>query len=181
MGRAARGESVGKLGRKHAEQEDRGGNPRGHCGALQKVSAEKLVVADTLTADERSERMSRVRGRGNLSTELRMIALMRAAGITGWRRGASLPGKPDFIFRAAKVAVFVDGCFWHGCPHYGRTPKTRVAFWAAKLARNAQRDRTVSRALRASGWTVLRVWECAIMRQRSGRTVGRIARALASA
>ncbi len=123
-------------------------------------------------------RMSRVRGRGNLSTELRIIALMRAAGITGWRREAPLPGKPDFIFRPQKVAVFVDGCFWHRCPRHARVPKTRVAFWSAKLARNAQRDRAVTRALHASGWTVLRVWECALARGRAGRTMARITRAL---
>jgi DNA mismatch endonuclease (patch repair protein) len=99
--------------------------------------------------------------------------------ITGWWRGAPLPGKPDFVFRAQKVAVFVDGCFWHGCPRHGRTPKTRVAFWTAKLVGNAQRDRAVSRALRAAGWTVLRVWECALSRQRSGHTVARIVRTLA--
>ena len=134
---------------------------------------------DTLTAAERSARMSRIRGAKNKSTELRLIALLRVAGITGWRRGALLPGKPDLIFRAAKLAVFVDGCFWHGCPRHGRTPKTRVAFWTAKLARNAQRDRDVTRALRAAGWTVFRIWECALARSRAGRTVARIVRFLA--
>lgn len=107
-----------------------------------------------------------------------MIALMRAAGITGWRRRAPLPGKPDFIFRGEKVAMFVDGCFWHGCPRHKRIPKTRLAFWTAKLARNAQRDRAVTCVLRASGWTVLRIWECALARSRAGRTAARIARAL---
>lgn len=135
-------------------------------------------MADTLTPAERSEHMARVRGRGNLSTELRMIALMRAAGITGWRRAAPLPGKPDFVFRVEKVAVFVDGCFWHGCPRHRRTPKSRVHFWTLKLARNAQRDRAVTRALRASGWMVLRIWECALARSRAGRTLARIRRAL---
>ena len=134
---------------------------------------------DTLTAAERSERMSRVRARGNRATELRLITLLREHRITGWRRGAPLLGKPDFIFRAQKVAVFVDGCFWHGCPRHGRTPKTRVAFWTAKLARNAQRDRAVSRALRASGWAVLRIWECALARSCAGRTVARIVRTVA--
>lgn len=133
---------------------------------------------DTVSRAKRSAIMAAVRGRGNLSTELRMIVLMRAAGISGWRRSAPLPGRPDFVFRAAKLAVFVDGCFWHGCPHHGRTPKTRVAFWTAKLARNAQRDGAVTRALRAAGWTVLRIWECALARPRAGRTMARIARAL---
>lgn len=133
---------------------------------------------DTLTSIERSERMSRVRGRGNQSTELRIIALMRAAGITGWRRGSPLPGKPDFVFRTEKVAIFVDGCFWHGCPRHGRTPKSRSDFWLNKLAQNVRRDRAVTLALRASGWMVLRIWECALARSRAGRTMARIARAL---
>lgn len=108
-------------------------------------------MADTLTSEERSERMSRVRSRGNRATELRLIRLMREHRIIGWRRGLVLPGKPDFTFRAAKVVLFVDGCFWHGCPRHARTPKTRVAFWKAKLARNAQRDREVTRVLRTKG------------------------------
>ena len=133
---------------------------------------------DTVSRVKRSAIMSAVRGRGNLSTELQLASLLREHRITGWRRGAPLPGKPDFIFRAAKVAVFVDGCFWHGCPRHGRTPKTRIAFWTAKLARNAQRDRAVSRALRASGWSVLRIWECALARSHAGRTMARVVRAL---
>lgn len=135
-------------------------------------------MADTLTAAERSERMSRIRSRGNSATELRLITLLREHRIVGWRRGSPLPGKPDFVFRAAKLAVFVDGCFWHGCPRHGRTPKTRIAFWTAKLARNAQRDRIVTRTLRESGWLVLRIWECALARSRAKRTAGRIAHAL---
>ena len=95
--------------------------------------------------------MSLIRSRGNRATELRLIALMRAHGITGWRRNTPVFGKPDFVFRRERVAVFVDGCFWHGCPRHATKPATRAAWWAAKLARNAQRDRAVTRALRASG------------------------------
>ena len=135
-------------------------------------------MADVFTRQKRSEVMSLIRSRGNRDTELRLLALLREHRITGWRRGAPLLGKPDFIFRAQKVAVFVDGCFWHGCPRHGRTPKTRIAFWSAKLTRNAQRDRAVTRELRASGWMVLRIWECALSRARAGRTVQRIERAL---
>ncbi len=136
-------------------------------------------MADVFTPAKRSAVMALIRSRGNRATELRLIALMREQGITGWRRGAPLPGKPDFIFRAEKVAVFVDGCFWHGCPRHATKPVMRAAWWAAKLARNAQRDRAVSRALRASGWTVLRIWECALVRSRARRTMARFARSLA--
>ena len=137
-------------------------------------------MTDTLTGIERSELMSRVRSSGNRATELRLATLMRKHRIHGWRRGALLPGKPDFVFRAEKVALFVDGCFWHGCPRHGRTPKTRVAFWTKKLARNAQRDRAVTRTLSASGWTVLRIWECALDGSHAPRTLARITRALST-
>ena len=70
-----------------------------------------------------------------------------------------LPGRPDLFFVRAKVAVFVDGCFWHGCPEHGTQPKTRPEFWAAKIARNRERDGQVDAALAAMGWHVVRVWE----------------------
>ena len=135
-------------------------------------------MADVFTPAKRSAVMALIRSRGNRATELRLIALMREHGITGWRRHAPVFGKPDFVFRRERVAVFVDGCFWHGCPRHATKPAIRAEWWAAKLGRNAQRDRAVTRALRASGWIVLRVWECALARSRAGRTMARIARAL---
>ena len=137
-------------------------------------------MPDVFTAAKRSAVMARIRGSGNKDTELRMIALFREHGITGWRRNARLFGKPDFVFRRERVAVFVDGCFWHGCPKpkHAPLPKNRAEWWAAKLSRNKTRDRCVTRTLRVKGWTVLRVWECALARFRAGRTVARIARAL---
>lgn len=133
---------------------------------------------DTVSRVKRSAIMAMVRGQGNFSTELRMILLMRAAGITGWRRRAPLLGKPDFVFRAKRIAVFVDGCFWHGCPRHGRTPKTRVTFWTTKLARNVQRDREVRRTLRKDGWRVLRVWEHELTRKNLAQLLRRIRTAL---
>lgn len=122
--------------------------------------------------------MGLIRSRGNKDTELRMIALMRERGITGWRRGAKVFGRPDFVFRRERAAVFVDGCFWHGCPRHGTMPANNRAFWEAKLGRNAARDREVTRTLRAAGWRVLRVWECALTRSRCARTAGRLLRVL---
>ena len=122
--------------------------------------------------------MSRVRSWGNRSTELQLASHMHTHHITGWRRGVPLPGKPDFAFLREKIVVFVDGCFWHKCPRHGRTPKSRVAFWKAKLARNLERDREVSRSLRAGRWTVLRIWECALTQHQADRTLMRIVRAL---
>ena len=104
--------------------------------------------------------MSRIRGRGNRDTELRLAMLLRGAAITGWRRHLPLPGKPDFAFVAQKLALFVDGCFWHGCPRCYQAPRQNAAFWREKIARNRTRDRHVTRMLRSAGWAVLRVWEC---------------------
>lgn len=67
--------------------------------------------------------------------------------------------KADIVFRRQKVAVFVDGCFWHGCPEHGTSPKTNASYWIAKIARNIERDRLNDTALSEAGWTVVRVWE----------------------
>jgi DNA mismatch endonuclease (patch repair protein) len=119
-------------------------------------------MPDVFTPDQRSALMSRIRGSGNRDTELRMIKLFRAHGITGWRRKQKLFGKPDFVFRRERVAVFVDGCFWHGCPKpkHAPSPKNRADWWAEKLGRNRLRDQEVTERLLESGWHVVRVWEC---------------------
>ena len=133
---------------------------------------------DTVSRAKRSAIMSAIRGRGNRSTEFNLVSFLREHLITGWRRGVSLPGKPDFVFRAAKVAMFVDGCFWHGCPRHARIPKSRVAFWKDKLARNVQRDREVKSALRTRGWRVLRIWEHELARTNETQLLRRIRVAL---
>ena len=83
---------------------------------------------------------------------------------TGHRRPTGFRVRPDFVFRPARLAVFVDGCFWHGCPQHGTQPKGNAAFWKVKFARNQARDRRVNRALRRAGWHVLRIWEHALRR-----------------
>jgi DNA mismatch endonuclease (patch repair protein) len=95
---------------------------------------------------------------GNRSTELRLIELMRAHKISGWRRGVELNGRPDFVFLKYHLVVFVDGCFWHGC-HCKRTPVRNKSFWISKFQRNRLRDRHVSTNLRREGWSVLRIRE----------------------
>ena len=86
--------------------------------------------------------------------------------------------KVDFVFRQARLAVFVDGCFWHGCPRHGTQPKGNAAFWRNKISRNQARDRRVNRALRRANWRVVRIWECAL-HKRPQSCVHRICRALA--
>ncbi len=107
--------------------------------------------------------MRAIRSRGNRSTEWRLRAKLMGRGIRGWElHPRNVFGVPDFFFPAERLAVFVDGCFWHSCPRCGHMPKTNADYWRLKIARNRQRDRTVSRGLRKSGCTVVRFWECEV-------------------
>lgn len=109
---------------------------------------------------ERSRIMSSIRGKSNKSTERRLRMAFVRHGLSGWvLQTGDLPGKPDFFFPQARVAVFVDGCFWHCCRRCGHVPKTRSQFWQAKLERNRSRDSTTNRRLRQAGVRVLRFWE----------------------
>ena len=129
-------------------------------------------MADIWSKRKRSEVMSRIRGKGNEKTEVRLARLMRAEGIRGWRRHLPIPGRPDFSFRKQKVAVFVDGCFWHGCPRCFRLPKQNRAFWKAKIEGNRRTDRAVNGRLRRLGWKVIRIRECRL--KHSDRIVAKI-------
>jgi DNA mismatch endonuclease (patch repair protein) len=116
--------------------------------------------------------MSRVRSRGNKDTELALARLLRGNKISGWRKqfevrikkqGArDFKVRPDFVFRRVRLALFVDGCFWHGCPKHATKPKNNRAFWQRKLSANKTRDKVVNRTLRRTGWRVLRIWEHAL-------------------
>jgi DNA mismatch endonuclease (patch repair protein) len=163
-------------------------------------------MADVFTKAKRSEVMSRIRGRGNKGTELALMKVFRAHRITGWRRQkvlivrssrrkeahsedprsksvrASLPRllrvRVDFIFPKLKVTVFVDGCFWHGCPKHSSLPARNRPFWRRKLTANKRRDLLVTRTLRRRGWRVLRIWEHELVRKNEMRLVSRVQRAL---
>jgi DNA mismatch endonuclease (patch repair protein) len=136
-------------------------------------------MPDVFTTAKRSQVMSRIRGRGNKDTEVALAKLLRANRIAGWRRHAAMPGKPDFTFRHERVVIFVDGCFWHGCPKHSNMPANNREFWSKKLGGNRERDRIVTRTLRKAGWTVIRVWEHELSKKRVARVVTRIRNALA--
>jgi DNA mismatch endonuclease (patch repair protein) len=156
--------------------------------------------------------MSRIRSRGNRDTELALAKLFRRHGITGWRRQRKVRSRksevrsfrvrPDFVFPKPRLAVFVDGGFWHGCPIHSPparwlrksvmpgtsgpmrgkgTTRTGKRFWREKLAANRARDRRVNRALRAAGWRVLRIWEHELPRKREARLVSKLRIALPAA
>jgi len=135
-------------------------------------------VADVFTKKKRSQVMAAIRSRGNKATELKLAAMLRAAGITGWRRHQPIPGRPDFVFRRARLAVFVDGCFWHGCRAHCRMPKSRTGYWQPKIARNEARDLKVRRLLQHGGWRVHRIWEHSL--KEPARVCARLQAALAS-
>lgn len=116
-------------------------------------------MVDLCSKQKRSQIMAAIRSRGNKGTELKFASILRAAGLIGWRRHQNLPGRPDFIFRRARIAVFIDGCFWHCCPKHMTLPKTNVLFWKEKLKANKERDKIVVAALRRAGWHVMRIWE----------------------
>jgi DNA mismatch endonuclease (patch repair protein) len=116
-------------------------------------------MPDVFSKQERSYVMSTIRSSGNRSTELRLVVLMKREGITGWRRRYRLTGKPDFVFSKERLVIFVDGCFWHGCPRCRNIPATNKAYWVEKNERNRARDQLITRRLRDKGWTVLRIWE----------------------
>jgi DNA mismatch endonuclease (patch repair protein) len=110
--------------------------------------------------EKRSRTMSAIRGKHNRSTELRLRMALVKAGVRGWKlHPEKLPGRPDFYFEKAKIAIFVDGCYWHGCPKCGHIPKTRTAFWEAKIKRNQERDKMKNLELRKLGTKSLRIWE----------------------
>lgn len=116
---------------------------------------------DPLNKVARSARMAKIRASGNASTELLVELALRREQLRGWTKHPSnVLGRPDFIFPAERTLLFVDGCFWHACPRcQRRVPRTRRSFWSEKIEQNRRRDQRVRRALRKSGYHVLRVWE----------------------
>lgn len=122
-------------------------------------------MTDTLSKEVRSRNMAAVRSR-NTGPEVMLRREVWRRGLRfftprGWKRlsGTQIAGSPDVIFPASRLAVFVDGCFWHGCPVHYTEPEDNREFWQKKLQTNRNRDQKVNEQLRAEGWTVLRLWE----------------------
>src|SRR5438552_637436 len=116
-------------------------------------------MTDTFDRATRSRIMAAVRSKGNLTTETRFVQILRTHQIRGWRRNQVVLGNPDFVFPESKLAVFIDGCFWHGCRSHLRLPVANRDYWLQKISRNQIRDRQSVRRLRRAGWRVLRIWE----------------------
>lgn len=113
---------------------------------------------DKLSPEQRSALMSRVRG-SNTSPERKLRSAMWQMGLRfrlGQRIGRT---RPDVVFKGARLAIFVDGCFWHSCPVHKSRPQSNRHFWDEKLARNVARDNKTTADLESAGWTVMRFWE----------------------
>ena len=122
-------------------------------------------MADTFTKEQRSEIMRKVKSSRNKSTEQKLIQFFKENEIKGWRRNFKLFGKPDFVFPKQRLVIFVDGCFWHGHDCRNTRPKDNADYWQTKIARNRQRDKTVTETLTIKYWTVVRIWECELKQE----------------
>jgi DNA mismatch endonuclease (patch repair protein) len=117
-------------------------------------------MVDVLSKVQRSRNMSAIRSKGNKTTERLMVTLLKKNKITGWRRHyRRLPGNPDFVFMKLRIAIFVDGCFWHGCKKHSKPPTTNSSFWQEKITKTKHRDEKYSKIIQQKGWKVLRFWE----------------------
>ena len=133
-------------------------------------------MADTFDKDTRTTIMRAVKSKNNKSTELRLIALFQKNNITGWRRHYQVKGHPDFVFLSQRVAVFVDGCFWHGHDCRNTRPSNNQDYWEKKRARNIKHDTEVTALFEKRGWKVLRIWECELKKKNEGALLDRIKR-----
>ena len=123
-------------------------------------------MADVYSPEKRSEVMKKVRSKKNKSTELRLIEIFKQYGITGWRRNYPVKGHPDFVFLDKKIAIFVDGCFWHGHDCRNTKPENNKEYWVKKQMGNITHDKEVTALFQKRGWKVLRIWECELKKSK---------------
>ncbi|MEW6535330.1 MAG: very short patch repair endonuclease [Candidatus Auribacterota bacterium] len=122
-------------------------------------------MTDVFNSNMRSSIMRSVKSKGNISTEQKLIKLFRKHNLTGWRRNYKLYGKPDFVFPKKKIAIFADGCFWHGHECRNTKPENNKKYWEDKIIRNKARDELVNHTLEVKRWIVVRIWECNIKKE----------------
>lgn len=132
-------------------------------------------MTDIFSEGKRSVIMSHIKSSHNKTTEEKLISLFRKYGVKGWRRKYKVFGKPDFVFHKQRVAVFVDGCFWHGHDCRNTQSKQNADFWKEKISRNKVRDKEVTLRLEKLGWTVLRIWECELKKKNTKNLLSRLA------
>lgn len=127
-------------------------------------------MSDTVSQKKRSEIMKANKPKGNKSTELKLIQLFKQLGLKGWRRNYKIAGAiPDFVFLKKRIAIFADGCFWHGHNCRNLTPKQNSEYWQKKIENNRIRDKEINERLDRKGWKVIRIWECEIKEKNKER------------
>ncbi|PTL37413.1 very short patch repair endonuclease [Alkalicoccus saliphilus] len=113
---------------------------------------------DNVSNDKRSKTMKAVKSK-NTTLELRVRKALWNRNVRYRVNNSSLYGKPDISVKKYKLVVFIDSCYWHGCPLHGRIPKSNTSFWEAKIQRNKERDKKVTNYYLEKGWNIVRVWE----------------------
>lgn len=131
-------------------------------------------MADIFDKEKRSSIMRQVKSNRNKSTELRLIEIFKQHNITGWRRNYPVKGHPDFVFLKQKIAIFVDGCFWHGHDCRNTRPENNSDYWQQKRERNIKHDQEVKATFEARGWIVLRIWECELKKKNEQLIVSKL-------
>lgn len=122
-------------------------------------------MSDVFDTSKRSQIMKKVKSKNNKSTELKLIEIFKENHITGWKRNYPVKGHPDFVFLDKKIAVFVDGCFWHGHDCRNTRPSDNAEYWSKKRERNIRHDKDITSLFEQRGWTVLRIWECELKKK----------------
>lgn len=128
-------------------------------------------MADVFDKSKRSEIMKKVRSKKNKSTELKLIEIFKENDIHGWRRNYKVKGHPDFVFLDKRIAIFVDGCFWHGHDCRNTRPKDNEDYWARKRERNIKHDKEITEYFEKRGWIVIRIWECELSKKSTSTNV----------
>ena len=118
--------------------------------------------------------MRAVKSKNTKSTELNLIQYFRENHITGWRHSYQVKGHPDFVFLEKRIAIFVDGCFWHGHDCRNTRPADNAEYWAKKRERNIERDKEITARFEKRGWTVIRIWECELTKKSFEETSRRL-------
>ena len=131
-------------------------------------------MADVFDERKRSEIMSKVRSKNNKSTELKLIQLFKEDHIVGWKRNYPVKGHPDFVFLDKKIAVFVDGCFWHGHDCRNTRPSDNADYWKKKRERNMKHDKEITELFERRGWIVIRIWECEMKKKNREKLISRL-------
>lgn len=122
-------------------------------------------MADVFSKSERSKIMQRIKSSGNKSTEEKLIQYFGERHITGWRRHYNVKGHPDFVFLDKRIAIFVDGCFWHGHDCRNTKPNDNAEYWGKKRKRNMDHDLQITALFEKRGWIVVRIWECELKKK----------------